>query len=167
MLEDHQPTKLMIILSRKHIIFGTCFLLVASTIIAAEWENPARSITVELKTQIAAGVDVQVLKIGSQALQLLGHSNIRRENHGFAWLESTPAHWVSDQFLVFQDDLGLCLVDAVGRKVLLNQVFTGFTKSPNADKWAAIRYRPTARDQEKLTGSERDTLWIIDPESLA
>jgi hypothetical protein len=110
---------------------------------------------------------IQQLAINGQTLPLLGHSAIRRENHGFSWLATTPAHWLRDRFLIFQDDDGLCIVDATKKQILVNQVFAGFTKAPGLEEWAAIRYRPTARNQETLTGFERDTLWVIDPEVLA
>lgn len=108
-------------------------------------------------------------RIGKEISPLKGlpQSPFRREYNGSSWFDASP-RWIGDgSFLVFESDDVLCIADAVSRTVLLNQALTGFTKAPNADQWAAIRFRPIARNQEHLTGSERDTLWFIDPESLA
>lgn len=100
-------------------------------------------------------------------LKLLPQSPFRREYNGGSWFEM-PFRWIENRrFLVFEGDNGLCLVDASTQTVLLNQALTGLTKSPTADAWAAIRYRPTGRQQDLLTGNEKDTLWFIEPTALA
>jgi len=98
---------------------------------------------------------------------LVCESRLLAENHGYAWLNTEHHQWVSDKFLIFDDGDGLCVVDAESNQLLLNQTFTGYARSPKSQSWAAIRYRPTNRDQEQLTGKEKDTIWFIDPAALA
>lgn len=133
---------------------------------AAEWQNPSGNITVKLAVTEDHGQSIQQLAIGDHFLPLLGHSGIRRENHGYAWLQNTPPRWLRDRFLIFEDKEGLCIVDSAKKLVLIDLVFTGFAKSAT-NKWAAVRYRPTSRHQELLSETQRDTFWIIDPEVLA
>jgi hypothetical protein len=149
-------------------IAATAFIYVTATVLfAAEWQTPSGKITIKLTTMAEHSGPIQRLAIGNDPLPLLGHSGIRRENHGFAWLATTTPRWVRDRYLVFQDREGLCIVDSARRLVLINQVFAGFAKSPRADKWAAIRFRPTSRQQETLSDTHRDTLWFIDPDLLS
>ncbi len=98
---------------------------------------------------------------------LVCESRLLAENHGYAWLNTEHHQWVSDKFLVFDDGDGLCVVDAESNQFLLNQTFTGYARSPKSQSWAAIRYRPTNRNQEQLTGNEKDTIWFIEPDELA
>jgi hypothetical protein len=134
---------------------------------AAEWVNASKSITIELRSGGGASAVTQNVIIGGNLLDLLGHSSVRRENHGFGWLAEKPGEWVNDRFLVFQDEDGLCIIDGLQKLTLINQVFAGFSESPLGAKWAALRFRPTARNQEQLNGSEKDTLWFLDPSIMA
>lgn len=135
--------------------------------VAREWASPdGRAVVRFVPEETGAGV-LNHLYIGNQKLEAPADSPVRRENHGMAWLENAEGNWVDNRYLVFADDRGLCLVDVQNRNVLLNQTFTGYSKAPDTQEWAAIRYRPTARDQEQLLEGDTDTLWIIRPESLA
>ncbi|HUF64011.1 MAG TPA: hypothetical protein VMN36_18175 [Verrucomicrobiales bacterium] len=88
------------------------------------------------------------------------------EFHGFGWLAGTKATWIDEDMVVFDDGLGIALIDASRRVFLVNNVFTGMTKHPHEEMWAAIKYRATVRLQEELLPGQRDVLMIIDPERL-
>jgi hypothetical protein len=91
----------------------------------------------------------------------------RREYHGSDWFQTMPEHWLDDRFLVFEDAYGLVIADVQNEQMLVDHVFTGYAKSPTANEWAAIRFRPTTRTQEQLTGDFQDTLLLIDPKDAA
>jgi hypothetical protein len=91
----------------------------------------------------------------------------RREYHGSDWFETMPEQWIHDRFLVFADEYGLAIADVANRQMVLDHVFMAYAKSPTADEWAAIRFRPTARMQEQLEEDFQDTLLLIDPQSAA
>jgi hypothetical protein len=86
-----------------------------------------------------------------------------REYHGSDWFNSMPERWIDDRFLVFADEYGLATADVQSRRMLLDHVFMAYAKSPTADEWAAIRFRPTGRMQEQLEDNFQDTLLLIDP----
>lgn len=134
---------------------------------ASEWISPNAATTVQLATEDTATGKLEYIFIGGQKLPLLGHSPIRRENHGFGWFAGATGTWIDNRYLIFEDDMGLGIVDTQLRLILMNQVFTGHTKAPGVSKWAAIKYRPTSRNQEQLRGDEIDKLLFISPESLA
>lgn len=91
----------------------------------------------------------------------------RREYHGSDWFQTMPERWISDRFLVFEDKFGLAIADVQNRRMLVNHVFTAYEKSPVADRWAAIRFRPMARDQELLGDDFQDTILLIAPYDVA
>jgi hypothetical protein len=132
-----------------------------------DWKSPDGMVTISLESVNSAAGPVDHLLIGGSPAKLISHSPIRRENHGYGWLNSVSPKWIDNEFVVFEDEMGLCLVNIQQQAVLLNQVFTGYTRSPKAQAWAAIRYRPTSRNQEQLVGTERDAIWIIEPDELA
>ena len=134
---------------------------------ARDWSSPDGSATLTLQTANPSTGSLDHLHIEGTPIKFVSHSPIRRENHGFDWMNSVSPTWLGNRFVAFEDDMGLCLVDTQQRTILLDQVFTAYTKSPDSDMWVAIRYRPTSRNQEKLTGNEKDTVWFIKPAALA
>jgi hypothetical protein len=93
----------------------------------------------------------------------LPESLCSREYHGAAWFDDVQPRWIDDRFLIFEDQGGLAIADGANRRILLDHVFMGYAKSPIADVWAAIRFRATARMQERLEDDFQDTLLLIDP----
>ncbi len=91
----------------------------------------------------------------------------RREYHGSDWFQTAPEHWIDGRFLVFEDQYGIAIADVRNQQMLVDHVFTAYAKSPAADEWAAIRFRPTTRMQEQLVDDFQDTLLLIDPEEAA
>jgi hypothetical protein len=91
----------------------------------------------------------------------------RREYHGTAWFEDVKPRWIDDRFLVFDDEAGVAVADVPNRQMLLDHVFEAYAKSPVSDEWAAIRFRPAARMQERLDEDFQDTLLLIDPQCAA
>ncbi len=100
---------------------------------------------------------------GFQPFAELPHPVYWREYHGSDWFNTMPEHWIDDRFLIFADEYGLAIADVSNRQMLLDHVFMAYAKSPVADEWAAIRFRPTARMQEQLADDFQDTLLLIDP----
>lgn len=147
------------------IVLGVTFIL-ASMFAgdAKEWTNPEGSVSVSMGFD-ASGL--QHLYLNGEELPLVAHSPVRRENHGFGWQEGAEQDWIDNRFLILEDEAGLCIVDSETRKILINQTFTGISKSPGSAKWVAIRYRPVGRKQEKLESGWKDTVWFIEPETLA
>jgi len=134
---------------------------------AQAWSSPDGSVTLKFESANSSTGSLDRLVVNETQIEFISSSPIRRENHGFDWLTSVSPTWINNRFVAFEDDMGLCLVDTQQRKVLLDQVFTAYTKSPVSDTWVAIRYRPTGRNQEMLTGNEMDTVWFIEPTALA
>lgn len=131
------------------------------------WRSPKGANEVSLKSESTPAGDLDKLTVNDSGLTILANSNIRRENHGYGWMKSAEAKWVDDRFLVFKDESGLAIIDVKTSHLLLNQVLTGYSESPDGQKWAAIRRRNVPRKQDSLTGSEEDTLWFLDPNLLA
>jgi hypothetical protein len=90
-----------------------------------------------------------------------------REYHGTAWFEDVKPRWTGDRFLIFEDEAGLAIADVRNRRMLVDHVFEAYEKSRVADKWAAIRYRATGRQQESLESNFQDTVVVIDPYDVA
>jgi hypothetical protein len=139
----------------------------ASPLGAESWKSPRGGREVRLVADTTPAGELQGLTVDGVPLTILGNSGIRRENHGYGWLESATTQWVDGRFLVFEDESGLAMVDTEENQLLINQVVTGYSKSPDGRHWVAIRLRNVPRDQEALTGDENDTLWFLDPETLA
>lgn len=143
-------------------------LIVSGPAFAADtWRNPKGDKEVRLEKEPSPTGDLDKLAVNGDGLTLLAESNIRRENHGYGWMESAEAKWIDDRFLVFKDESGLAIIDVETNRLLLNQVLTGYSESPDGQAWAAIRRRNVPAKQDALTGNEDDTLWILDPKLLA
>jgi hypothetical protein len=99
--------------------------------------------------------------------QELPPSQYFAEYHGMAWLEDVQPRWIDNRFLIFADRSGLAIADVQSRRLLVDHVFTGYEKSPVADKWTAIRLRATDRHQLELTDDFQDTVLVIDPYDVA
>ncbi len=134
---------------------------------AESWKNPQGTKEIKLIKEGSPAGDLQSLTVNGDPLKILANSNIRRENHGYGWMESAETTWLDNRLVVFQDDSGLAIVDADRNVILLNQLVTGYSESPDGEIWAAIRRRAVAKNQEALTGNEDDTLWFLDPRVLA
>jgi hypothetical protein len=94
-------------------------------------------------------------------------SPIMREYAGTTWLQNTAPRWVDNRYAVFEDpNRAICIIDTETGSMLLNTTFEAIAGSPEPNVWAAIRYRPTSRRQERLNGDENDTLFIIDLSKL-
>jgi hypothetical protein len=89
------------------------------------------------------------------------------EYHGTAWFDDIEPRWIDDRFLVFEDKSGIAIADVQNRRLLVDHVFTGYEKSPVANKWAGIRLRATGRHQETLDDNFQDTVLVIDPYDVA
>jgi hypothetical protein len=90
-----------------------------------------------------------------------------REYHGNGWILGGDQHWIDDRFVWTSDDFGLFIADAATSTILVNDVLEAYAKDPVADKWVAIRLRPSARMQEYLDEDFQDTLLFIDPVDMA
>ena len=102
-----------------------------------------------------------------EPVSILPQSRFYREYQGGIWAE-TPLRWSPDRrYAIFENPEKLAIVDTQASVVLLNSAFTAFSKSPVEDRWVAIRYRPSGRNQEMLIGNEMDTVWFIEPADLA
>lgn len=102
-----------------------------------------------------------------EPVNIMPQSPFYREYQGGIWAE-TPIKWSPDRrFAIFESSEKLAIVDTQESVVLLNSEFTAFSKSPVEGHWAAIRYRPSGRNQELLVGNEMDTIWFIEPTALA
>jgi|GEM_PF-5101920 len=134
---------------------------------STEWINPKSGEIVRLASDPQGNGELRHFYVGENRLNFMSESPLRRENHGFGWQSDVQAHWHDDRFLIFEDDMGLCVVDTDEKTVLLNNIFTGLSRDPADNRWVAIRYRPVTRHQEQLTGDEKDTLLLIEPESMA
>lgn len=146
-------------------IFGQ--LLVHTPCLARDWTSPDGSVTVRIQpADAASGSHYQVI-VGETPARFISESRIRRENHGYDWMNSASSNWLDNRFITFEDDSGLGIVDAQQHTILLDQVFEAYTYSPQSKMWAAIRYRPTSRNQDQLEGGEKDTIWFIEPNELA
>lgn len=92
-------------------------------------------------------------------------SPIRREYAGTSWLWDTRPRWSGNRFAIFEANdsapAELGIIDVERSIMLLNTTFESLVDAPAGDKWAAIRYRPIARNQERLHGGETDTLFVI------
>lgn len=97
----------------------------------------------------------------------LAHTAYTREYHGNSWIIGTGLNWISDRFVWTADEMGLFVADAETNTILVNNVLTAYVKSPIADQWAAIRFRPTSRAQERLDENFEDTILLLDPETMA
>lgn len=131
------------------------------------WKNPQGTKEIKLIKENSPAGDLQSLMVNGEPLKILANSNIRRENHGYGWMESAETSWIDNRLVVFQDHFGLAIVDADRNVLLLNQAVEGYSESPNGESWAAIRYRAFDKNQEALKGNENDTLWFLDPRVLA
>lgn len=131
------------------------------------WKNPQGTKEIKLSKKDSPAGDLQSLMVNGEPLKILANSNIRRENHGYGWMESAETTWIDNRLVVFQDHFGLAIVDADRNMLLLNQVVEGYSESPNGESWAAIRFRALDKNQEALKGNENDTLWFLDPRVLA
>ena len=90
-----------------------------------------------------------------------------REYHGNGWILDQPNHWIADRYLWTADEYGLFVADAETNTILFNNVLEAYAKNPAADKWVAIRFRPSARIQEYLEEKFRDSLLLVDPAHMA
>lgn len=97
----------------------------------------------------------------------LARTVFTREYHGNGWILDQPNHCIADRYLWTADKSGLFIADAETNTILFNNVLTAYAKNPAADKWVAIRFRPSARIQEYLEEKFRDSLLLVDPEDLA
>jgi hypothetical protein len=91
----------------------------------------------------------------------------RREYHGNGWILGQQPIWIDDRLMCAQDEDGLFVADAETNTILFNNVLEAYAKDPVADKWVAIRFRPSARIQEYLEEGFQDTLLFIDPADMA
>jgi hypothetical protein len=89
------------------------------------------------------------------------NSPITREFAGM-WMDDGEAAWFENRYLVLQGDRRLCILDAQAKLLLINTSFEAFSKSPEDNVWAAIRYRPVGRHQDSLSPQTSDTLFVID-----
>jgi hypothetical protein len=90
-----------------------------------------------------------------------------REYHGNGWILDQPSYWITDRYLWTADEWGLFVADAETNTILFNNVLEAYAKNPAADKWIAIRFRPSARIQEYLDEKFRDSLLLVDPANMA
>src|SRR6266550_255692 len=90
-----------------------------------------------------------------------------REYHGNGWILDQPNHWIADRYLWTADEYGLFVADAETNTILFNNILEAYAKNPAADKWVAIRFRPSARIQEYLEEKFRDSLLLVDPAHMA
>lgn len=132
-----------------------------------EWKSPNGQHIVKLQQEASDSITGIENPITHTSYEVLGNSVFRRENHGYGWFQNTQPQWLNDRFLIFQDSNGLAIVDAVTEKILINSVFTGFSKSPSKNEWVAIRFRPTTKQQTFLAGDEEDVLLFLNPEKIS
>jgi hypothetical protein len=97
----------------------------------------------------------------------LSYTVYTREYHGNGWVLGREQHWIDDRFVWTSDEFGLFIGDAETNTILLNNVLEAYAKNPVADKWVAIRFRPSARTQEYLDEGFQDKLLFIDPVDMA
>jgi hypothetical protein len=97
----------------------------------------------------------------------LAHTVYSREYHGNGWILDQPNHWIADRYLWTADESGLFVADAETNTILFNNVLEAYAKNPAADKWVAIRFRPSARIQEYLEEKFGDSLLLVDPAHIA
>ena len=98
-----------------------------------------------------------------------------REYHGNGWIRDGEPTWIDDRLMCVQDTIGIFIADAETNTILFNNalagypdyVLAGYAKSPTAEQWAAVRFRPTSRMQPLLTDDFEDTLLLIDPRRVA
>jgi hypothetical protein len=143
--------------------------------ITQTFTSPAGSITAAIAAQASPLGDSypRIYSVGAISnssfvpFAKLPQSLYRREYHGTAWFQDIRPRWIDDSFLIFEDEFGIAIADVQNRVILVNHAFTAYEKSPIADRWAAIRFRPMARDQELLSDDFQDTLLGIDPYQVA
>lgn len=97
------------------------------------------------------------------------------EYHGNGWIRDGEPTWIDDRLVCAHDSIGIFIADAETNTILFNNVLAGYpdyvlpgyAKSPTAEQWAAVRFRPTARIQPLLTDDFEDTVLLIDPRRVA
>jgi hypothetical protein len=89
-----------------------------------------------------------------------------REYHGNGWILGGEPIWIDDRLMCTQDVIGIFIGDTQTNRILFNNVLAGYAKSPTAEQWAAVRFRPTARIQPLLTDDFNDAVLLIDPRRM-
>jgi hypothetical protein len=105
----------------------------------------------------------------------LAETVYRREYHGSGWIRDLEPTWIDDRLICAHDSIGIFIADAETNTILFNNVLAnypdyvlaGYAKSPTAQRWAAVRFRPTTRIQAQLTDDFEDTVLLIDPRRVA
>jgi len=135
-----------------------------------QWQSPKKAITFFIKAKDPKEPFLYEMFLQREKEEPLKvkstESELRREHMGHGWFLDAKYKWVGERLLVFNNDIGIGVLDVKQARFLINNSFESLVKHSTEDKWIFVRYRGAGRQWDPTIRQDKLGLIELTPEVL-